>query len=278
MPSLLLSTWNTRELRPGSGRFRSDVPVHLLPGEVRWLRDVRGVSLAIDLRSETEQAAKPCALKSIPGITYESRPVVTGDITPHCPEDVPRSYLSMTGGDLRGRWSAFGPIPAVSSGSATRGRTAPAWYRLSFSGGWGPAWTRSRRTMPARRTISGSCWRSSWPGGPTCPWMWSLQGNGTSGSFSAAPPPICNFPAIFQKKDAKKPRLSRFSGTSGVFSSAQGQRVSMGSTRAPFSSSSRWRWQSWALSEGMEPPARPMVCPALTWAPGLTSALEARPQ
>ena len=91
MPSLLLSTWNTRELRPGIGRFRSDVPVHLLPGEVRWLRDVRGVSLAIDLRSETEQAAKPCALKSIPGITYESRPVVTGDITPHCPEDVPRS-------------------------------------------------------------------------------------------------------------------------------------------------------------------------------------------
>lgn len=102
MPSLLLSTWNTRELRPGIGRFRSDVPVHLLPGEIRWLRDERGVSLAIDLRSETEQAAKPCALKNIPGITYESRPVVTGDITPHCPEDVPRSYLSMTGGDLRG--------------------------------------------------------------------------------------------------------------------------------------------------------------------------------
>ncbi len=102
MPSLLLSTWNTREIRPGSGRFRSDVPVHLLPGEVRWLRDVRGVSLAIDLRSEAEQAAKPCALKNIPGITYESRPVITGDIVPHCPEDVPRSYAAMTGGDLRG--------------------------------------------------------------------------------------------------------------------------------------------------------------------------------
>lgn len=95
MASLLTYTLNTRLLREGSFRYvRSDVPDRLSEADVEWLleHDVRTV---VDLRALSEAAKRPCPLETHPAFAYHHMPVSTGDITPLCPEDVPRSYMAM---------------------------------------------------------------------------------------------------------------------------------------------------------------------------------------
>lgn len=95
MASLLTSTLNTRCLREGSYRYiRSDVPDKLTEEDIAWLleHDVRTI---VDLRALNEADKRPCPLAEHPAFTYHRMPVSTGDITPLCPQDVPRSYMAM---------------------------------------------------------------------------------------------------------------------------------------------------------------------------------------
>lgn len=100
MSSLLNSTYNTRQLVPGSFRYlRSDVPDKLTESEIQWLlrHDVRTV---VDLRSPQELQKRHCPLMDHPQFSYYSMPVTTGDIVPHCFEDVSCSYLDMVDDQL----------------------------------------------------------------------------------------------------------------------------------------------------------------------------------
>ena len=100
MASLLTYTLNTRWLREGCTRYlRSDVPDRLSEEDIQWLleHDIRTI---IDLRAINEAAKRPCPLKEHPAFSYHSMPVSTGDITPLCPEDVPRSYHAMVDGQM----------------------------------------------------------------------------------------------------------------------------------------------------------------------------------
>lgn len=100
MSSLLQSTWNTRLLREGSFRFvRSDVPDHPTPEDIDFLL-THQVATVIDLRAPREYAARPCPLEQDGRFQYRHMPVTTGDIVPHCFEDVPNSYLDMVDGQL----------------------------------------------------------------------------------------------------------------------------------------------------------------------------------
>ncbi|MDO4372525.1 MAG: tyrosine-protein phosphatase [Clostridia bacterium] len=100
MASLLHTTWNTRLLREGDFRFvRSDVPDRLSADDLAWLL-AHHITLAVDLRSPQECAARPCPLEQDPRFQYLHLPVTTGDIVPHCFEDVPNSYLDMVDGQL----------------------------------------------------------------------------------------------------------------------------------------------------------------------------------
>ena len=95
MASLLSTTLNTRCLREGSYRYlRSDVPDRLTDGDIAWLLE-HNVRTIVDLRAPAEAAKRPCTLAEHPDFTYHRMPVSTGDITPLCPEDVPRSYMAM---------------------------------------------------------------------------------------------------------------------------------------------------------------------------------------
>ena len=95
MSSLLSSTLNTRWLREGCTRYlRSDVPDNLTDQEISWLLE-QNVRTVVDLRAPAEAIKRPCRLAEHPGFQYYSMPVSTGDITPLCPEDVPRSYMAM---------------------------------------------------------------------------------------------------------------------------------------------------------------------------------------
>lgn len=101
MGSLLTTTYNTRWLRPGQRRYlRSDVPDRLAEQDIAFLleHDIRTV---LDLRKPEEAAKRPCPLEGHPDFFYHSCPVGTGDIVPHCPEDVPRSYISMVDEHLK---------------------------------------------------------------------------------------------------------------------------------------------------------------------------------
>ena len=100
MASLLSTTWNTRLLREGDFRFvRSDVPDRLSLSDLDWLL-AHEITLAVDLRSPQECAARPCPLEQDPRFQYLHLPVTTGDIVPHCFEDVPNNYLDMVDGQL----------------------------------------------------------------------------------------------------------------------------------------------------------------------------------
>ena len=100
MASLLSTTWNTRLLREGDFRFvRSDVPDRLSLSDLDWLL-AHEITLAVDLRSPQECAARPCPLEQDPRFQYLHLPVATGDIVPHCFEDVPNNYLDMVDGQL----------------------------------------------------------------------------------------------------------------------------------------------------------------------------------
>ena len=95
MASLLTYTLNTRLLQEGSFRYiRSDVPDRLSEEDVAWLLE-HNVRTVVDLRALNEAEKRPCPLKQNPDFTYYHRPVSTGDITPLCVEDVPRSYMAM---------------------------------------------------------------------------------------------------------------------------------------------------------------------------------------
>ena len=95
MASLLTYTLNTRLLREGSFRYiRSDVPDRLSDEDIRWLLD-HDVRTVVDLRALDEAAKRPCPLENHPDFFYHHMPVSTGDIVPHCAEDVPRSYMAM---------------------------------------------------------------------------------------------------------------------------------------------------------------------------------------
>ena len=95
MASLLTYTLNTRLLQEGSFRYiRSDVPDRLSEEDIAWLLE-HNVRTVVDLRALSEAEKRPCPLEQHPDFTYYHRPVSTGDITPLCVEDVPRSYMAM---------------------------------------------------------------------------------------------------------------------------------------------------------------------------------------
>lgn len=95
MSSLLNSTLNTRFLRDGCWRYiRSDVPDKLTDDEIEWLLD-HNIRTVVDLRAPSEAEKRPCRLAEHPSFNYYRKPVSTGDITPLCVEDVPRSYMAM---------------------------------------------------------------------------------------------------------------------------------------------------------------------------------------
>ena len=101
MESLLHSTLNTRQLIPGSFRYlRSDVPDKITEEEKRFLLG-HGVRLVIDLRAERERQERHCPLEDDGRFDYRSMPITTGDIVPHCIEDVPASYLDMVDGQMK---------------------------------------------------------------------------------------------------------------------------------------------------------------------------------
>lgn len=125
MASLLQSTLNTRLLREGSFRFvRSDVPDHPTEEDINFLL-AHQVTTVVDLRSPQECAARPCPLEQDARFSYHHLPVSTGDIVPHCFEDVPESYLAMVddrlGEILRLLWNA--PSNALYFCNAGKDRT-----------------------------------------------------------------------------------------------------------------------------------------------------------
>ena len=100
MESLLHSTLNTRQLVSGSFRYlRSDVPDRITEEEKRFLLE-HDVRLVIDLRADRERRERPCPLEDDIRFDYRSMPVTTGDIVPHCFEDVPAAYLDMVDGQM----------------------------------------------------------------------------------------------------------------------------------------------------------------------------------
>ena len=100
MGSLFKSTYNTRQLVPGSYRYiRSDVPDKITEEEKQFLLD-HGVRTVVDLRSEKERQERHCPLEEDERFDYRSMPVTTGDIVPHCFEDVPLGYLDMVDDQL----------------------------------------------------------------------------------------------------------------------------------------------------------------------------------
>lgn len=100
MGSLLKSTYNTRSILPDSVRFvRSDVPAALTVEEVEWLLKQK-ITTLVDLRSDAERAAVPCALESDDRFYCIHLPVTGGNRIPDCPEDVPKSYVRMVDGQM----------------------------------------------------------------------------------------------------------------------------------------------------------------------------------
>lgn len=100
MASLLQSTLNTRFL-PGSGdRFiRSDAPLNLTEGEIRWLEE-RNIRTLVDLRSDEEVMQKPCPLKERKGFIYHHLPVTGGGDTPKSREHLHQVYAGMVDGQM----------------------------------------------------------------------------------------------------------------------------------------------------------------------------------
>lgn len=95
MASLFASTVNTRPILPDSFRFvRSDAPCGITPEEIQWLMD-HNVYMAVDLRTEAEQAKKPCPLKMHPAFTYHTRPLTGGGNIPATPAEVVEIFLGM---------------------------------------------------------------------------------------------------------------------------------------------------------------------------------------
>lgn len=125
MASLLQSTWNTRLLREGSFRFvRSDVPDHPTQADIDFLL-AHQITTVIDLRAPHEYTARPCPLEQDDRFFYRHMPVSTGDIVPHCFEDVPESYLDMVDNQLerilQALWNA--PTNALYFCNAGKDRT-----------------------------------------------------------------------------------------------------------------------------------------------------------
>ena len=95
MASLFSTTRNTRTL-PGCGMryIRSDVPLTLTADDLRFLREA-GVTIAVDLRSDEEAQARPCALRDVPSIDYRHMPVTGGGDTPRSREHLHQVYRGM---------------------------------------------------------------------------------------------------------------------------------------------------------------------------------------
>ena len=95
MSSLLNSCRNTRSILPDNLKYlRSDVPANLSDEEIDWLLE-NNIRCIIDLRSEEEQAHKPCSLRSHPDFCYHSLPVSGGNAVPDSPDKVSLSYMTM---------------------------------------------------------------------------------------------------------------------------------------------------------------------------------------
>ena len=95
MPSLLVSTANTRTVLPGKDcLLRSDAPLSPTAADIDFLLS-RGVTTLIDLRSDGEALRKPCPLAEDSRFNYLHMPVTGGNALPESPADVPLSYLRM---------------------------------------------------------------------------------------------------------------------------------------------------------------------------------------
>ena len=95
VPSILMSTQNTRPILPDSLRFlRSDAPRALTREETEWLLAER-ILTVVDLREEGERAAGPCPLERDGRFRYLCLPVTGGGRIPASPEEVVHTYLNM---------------------------------------------------------------------------------------------------------------------------------------------------------------------------------------
>ena len=95
MDVLFACTKNTRPLLPDSLRlWRSDAPLSVSAEERQHLLAL-GLQTLVDLRSEEEQARRPCPLRNDPAFVYHSLPVTGGNAVPASPEEVAASYLRM---------------------------------------------------------------------------------------------------------------------------------------------------------------------------------------
>lgn len=95
MGSLFQSTRNTRVLPTGEVRYiRSDVPENLTEQEVSWLL-AHNITTIVDLRSEEENARKPCCLEGQERFQYFHLPVTGGGDTPKSLEHLYMVYRQM---------------------------------------------------------------------------------------------------------------------------------------------------------------------------------------
>lgn len=101
MGSILKSVKNARAILPDSLRFiRSDVPANIGSEEIRWLIS-ENILTVIDLREESERAAKPCPLENMSEFTYENMPVSGGNAVPETADGVAKSYINMADDNMK---------------------------------------------------------------------------------------------------------------------------------------------------------------------------------
>ncbi len=94
------STSNTRAVLKDSIKYiRSDVPTAASESERMWLLS-NDVTMVLDLRTDSERAAKPCPLMDDGRFSYHCVPVTGGDKVPRSVDDVPKSYIGMADAQL----------------------------------------------------------------------------------------------------------------------------------------------------------------------------------
>jgi len=77
------------------GRFiRSDAPTTLTEGDIRLLEENR-ITTVVDLRTEAEAEAMPCACRGLPTVHYYNISMFGGAILPASVEEIPSYYLGM---------------------------------------------------------------------------------------------------------------------------------------------------------------------------------------
>ncbi len=98
MEHIFKSTVNTRPVFENSLRYiRSEVPTEVTEDEKEWMIE-NNILTIVDLRSAPEREARKCPLAEDTRFSYHCFPITNGNIIPHKPDDVSKSYISMADG------------------------------------------------------------------------------------------------------------------------------------------------------------------------------------